>query len=63
MSEWRISNTYAGGERFHQVYRLRNVNAVDHAGNREVYGTYQTMDEAIRICKALNAGEISEGER
>ena len=35
-SEWRVSHTYAGGKMFRQVYRLRDVDEVDHSGNGEV---------------------------
>ena len=57
-SEWRVSHTYAGGKMFRQVYRLRDVDEVDHGGNREYYGrVYATDEEAQAVADALNKAE------
>lgn len=34
-SEWRVSCNYVCGDRFYNVYRLRDRDAIDHSGNRE----------------------------
>ena len=34
-SEWRVTCNYIGGERFYDVYRLRDLDEIDHSGNRE----------------------------
>lgn len=38
MSEWGITSQVINGEEIFQVYRLRNVNGIDHSGNREYCG-------------------------
>lgn len=54
-SEWRISSMYLGDEQVFQVYRLRDVNAVDHAGNREYRkGMFYNEDEAQAQVDWLN---------
>ena len=34
-SEWRVPCNYVCGDRFYNVYRLRDRDAIDHSGNRE----------------------------
>lgn len=34
-SEWRVTCNYIGGELFYGVYRLRDLDEIDHSGNRE----------------------------
>lgn len=62
MSEWRVSSSYYDGEKEYKVYRLRDVNATDHSGNRELYDTtiYKTRAEAKAVADALNAGKNPE---
>ena len=59
-SKWKVSNTYAGGERFYQVYRLRDVNEVDHSGNREIAGTFDDESRAHEYADAKNRLEEDE---
>ena len=54
MSKWRVSSTYAGGENFYQVYRIRKDNEVDHAGNREVRATFKDKALAQAMADAMN---------
>lgn len=54
MSEWKVSHTYAGEQDFWQVYRLRDSEGIDHSGNREIFGTYDTEKEAELYAKTLN---------
>ena len=57
-SEWRITSQYFGENKIWQVYRLRNVNAVDHSGNREfAEATFETREEAAELAERLNAEE------
>ena len=62
-SEWMVSHTWIGGCCFHQVYRIKDLNEVNHAGNRETYGTYDTDEEAQRIAAELNIKEGTETYR
>ena len=57
-SEWRLSSQYFGDNKLWQVYYLRDVDAVDHAGNR-VYaeGIFETREEAAELAAKLNAAE------
>lgn len=59
-SEWRVTSQYINGEYQYAVYRLRNIYAVDHSGNREYYGEYTTNDEAeaAALAKKLNEKEM-----
>lgn len=59
-SKWKVSSTYAGGERFYQVYRLRDVNEVDHSGNREIAGTFDDEAQAQEYADAKNRLEEDE---
>ncbi len=53
-SKWKVTSQYVGGEKIYQVYRLRDINAIDHSGNRE-YVRFITSDkkeaEAMAIAK------------
>ncbi len=54
-SEWKVTCNPVNGEYLYQVYRLRDVNAVDHSGNREYYGGYTTDEaEAEAAARKLN---------
>lgn len=54
-SEWRISSNIVAGEKFYQVYRLMDVNATDHSGNRETRGgLYESLLDAEKLAETLN---------
>ena len=57
-SAWKISSQYLCGRKVYQVYRIKDVNAVDHSGNREYAGKL-TDDEAAALALAnrLNTKE------
>jgi hypothetical protein len=65
-SEWRITSQYINGKKEYAVYRLCDVNGIDHSGNR-VYATeyMHNKQEAERIAETLNArtGAQYEAER
>lgn len=53
--EWRVTCNPVNGEYLYRVYRLRDVNAVDHSGNHEYYGGYTTDEaEAEAVARKLN---------
>ena len=57
-SEWRVAHIYAGGYSDYQVYRLRDVNAVDHSGNREYRGgCFDHKEDAESYADELNRWE------
>ena len=57
-SAWKISSQYLCGRKVYQVYRIKDVNAVDHSGNREYAGKL-TDDEAaaLALAEQLNKEE------
>ena len=57
-SEWRVTSQYRDGKQIFQVYRLRDVNAVDHSGNREYSGgIFDNDDDAEKLADELNKVE------
>lgn len=55
-SEWRISCQYFGEKKIWQVYYLRDINEVDHSGNRiYVNELFETLEEAEELAERLNA--------
>ena len=56
-SRWKISSTYVGGEVLYQVYRILDPGCIDHSGNREVIGTFDTEEHAKEFCDAQNSLE------
>lgn len=58
MSKWKVSSNYIGGKYVYQVYRILDVDDVDHAGNREYKpGLYDSEDVAQKVADALNRWE------
>lgn len=54
-SEWRVSSYQIAGRTFYVVYRVRDINDIDHSGNRETRGGwYYTRGEAERFAEKLN---------
>lgn len=54
-SEWRVTANPVGGKILYGVYRLRDINAVDHSGNREHHGEYtEDKEKAKKIAEDLN---------
>lgn len=62
-SKWKISSQYLCGRKVYQVYRIKDVNAVDHSGNHEYAGKL-TDDEAAAMAhvERLNAEERQNDE-
>lgn len=54
-SEWRVSSNPVAGRMFYGVYRIRDINEIDHSGNRETRGGYfETREEAVALAERLN---------
>lgn len=59
-SEWRVTSNLIAGERCYSCYRLKNVEAVDHSGNREELGRwFGTREAAQVVADELNKGALS----
>lgn len=59
-SEWRVSANPVAGKMFYGVYRIRDIDEIDHSGNRETRGgLYETRQEAEKLAATLN----EEGEK
>ncbi len=57
-SKWKVTWNPTLREKQYGVYRLRNVEGIDHSGNRENYGSYYaTEDEAAEVAARLNDNE------
>jgi len=57
-SEWRFLIRKLAGEMVYQVYRLKNMNAVDDYDNREYAGDIlHNKREAMALAGRLNAKE------
>lgn len=53
--KWDITSMYINDTKVYAVYRLRDVNGVDHSGNREFASGYMTSrTEAETIAERLN---------
>ena len=46
-SEWKVTSNPINGKTMYAVYRLKDINAVDHSGNREFAGGW--TDSSCRI--------------
>jgi len=54
-SEWKVSMNVIGGEKAYQVYRLLDVQKVDHSGNRQVVTEIWSKEgDAQAIAEFLN---------
>ena len=55
-SAWKISSMYLCGKKVYQVYRIKDMRAVDHSGNREYAGGLLYDErEAVALADKLNA--------
>ena len=60
-SKWKISSQYLCGKKVYQVYRIKDVNAVDHSGNREYAGKLTNDEaEAMALAERMNAEEETQ---
>lgn len=57
-SKWMVTSQYIGDEPQYAVYRLCNINEIDHSGNREYYGGYTPDEKAAEaLAERLNNEE------
>lgn len=54
-SEWRVTTNFVGGDKLYAVYRIRDIDDIDHSGNREYATNYMTdRFKAMNIAENLN---------
>jgi hypothetical protein len=59
-SEWRLESNFIGNEKYYRVVRIKDVNEVDHSGNREYATEYMICKEkAQKIVDILNGEKSS----
>lgn len=61
-SEWRVTTNYIATDEgrvpMYGVYRLRDMDAVDHSGNREMAGKwYEDRKQAEELARMMNEEE------
>lgn len=56
-NKWKVSTNIIGEDKIYQVYRIRNINEVDHSGNREYDKTYKNKSDAEQRALELNEKE------
>jgi len=60
-SEWMVTANPVGGEMLYGVYRLRDVNEIDHSGNRESLGRwFDDRELAEDVARIMNEEESDE---
>lgn len=60
-SEWKVTSNTINGKKMYAVYRKRDINAVDHSGNREYAGNYVENREAVAfVVDELNKREVAD---
>lgn len=58
-SPWKVTSQHIGDRKMFAVYRLRDVNEVDHSGNRE-YATDYMEDRMDALVIAQDLNEMEE---
>lgn len=54
-SEWKVTSNYVGGKTLYGVYRTRDINEIDHSGNREhAGGWFESRKLAESLANSLN---------
>lgn len=62
LSKWKVTSNYIGDKKMYAVYRLRDINAVDHSGNREYAGGWIENREAVQIVADQLNGEEAKAD-
>ena len=55
--KWKITSQRLDGKKVFAVFRLRNVDELDHSGNREFATGYMDKQKAEEIANELNGSE------
>lgn len=59
-SEWKVTSNLVGGKRWYAVYRIRDIDEVDHSGNREyVCGYVEDRQEAEDLAEFMNKEDMN----
>lgn len=59
-SEWRVMSKLIAGKKRYSCYRLKDVEEVDHSGNREELGRWLGTKKAAQVvADELNAGALA----
>ena len=59
--KWKVTCNPIGDGYLYEVYRLIDVNSVDHSGNREYATDYMKSEEdALKIASQMNAGDSDD---
>ncbi|MGF6376879.1 hypothetical protein M2140_001957 [Clostridiales Family XIII bacterium PM5-7] len=62
--EWKVMSNCIGADKFYQVARVRDVEAVMHSGNLEyVEGVFELKDEAQETADQMNESEKIDVKR
>lgn len=57
-SEWKVTTNLIGSKRMYAVYRIKDIDKVDHSGNREYATTYMEDKQTAEImAKVFNEGQ------
>lgn len=56
---WKVTSNLINGKTMYAVYRLKDVNEVDHSGNREFAGGY--VEDRLTV--EIAAEHLNEKER
>ena len=60
-SEWKVSSQHINGMKLYSVYRLKDIDEVDHSGNRETHsGFFEDRKSAEDYAAQLNEEEETE---
>lgn len=58
-SKWKVTSNNINGKKMYAVYRLKDVNATDHSGNRE-YATEYIENKFAMTTIAENLNKLEE---
>lgn len=61
-SQWKVSSNFVGDGWSYNVFRIRDVDGIDHSGNREVVACFDTKEEAQRVADEMNQDEAEVNE-
>jgi len=62
-SKWRVTANPVGGKMWYAVYRIRDIDEVDHSGNRQYRGGYiDDKSKAEAYARQLNE-EGTDGQQ
>lgn len=58
-NKWQVTSNIIADKPMYAVYRLKDVNGIDHSGNREFAGGYTEYEDAAQLV----ADELNKAER